>query len=861
MADEVVQGLNDIEVAKWTRQTVADGSWMQKYTLDPLSARDVYLANAIDNEIEIRTSADNELQDQIDTLAMSTDVIDVWGTWDAFTAGSGKYFPDGKKPLITDNDKVLNDEHTIEGEDVPSGSQTYWLWHKNTGEWEYVGYLNPYYSKSEIDTIINDVYGDIDEVSGKLETLSGEVETISGNLSAEIESLSSEIYENISAISGLLDEKIDDSIEDLSGTISSNYYKKGSITTGKNIDIVAGASPDNPPTLTISTKDDVSFTSVSATGFSGTNISASDGSTTATIKNLITSAEGGSAANAWIENNTTGNSAKYALSAEKVKWESGTVNTARPIAFAYATQDNKDAWENEEDFYSDAVYDSGFNYNPYSQQLNVKYISANTVSANLSGTADKATSAAKAEHTQDVITSYYATESQAGTQTATFNVSSLKLSGNKTAGVEISKSTNNNVDYLYFKLNSATVCNYVEDQNKYVKYTDTELIIGNTSTLTSNYMSTALGNYASASNYSFVLGLGDNSEQISIAENKGIIIGDSNTAAFNSYVIGHSNSASGNNDAQNKFILGANNKIRTVATNDYIIGNLNSAYADYSFILGMDNRIRAGVENPTFIVGRGADLSIGTGKVNIVLGSYPLTINTDTNLFVVGNGYDTSNRHNLFELADTKMTLNTPDMKTEFLNSGINVTYLGTLTGGEDINYGFIPYRAEILKESGNVIHTSAIEARTISVLNQLDNNVNCDLMIDAPSCTKSTNFRIKKFEYMGSDWDLFCNIHSAYEIRMNSCPGSGNTSTPVVEADRWVSGWSDSYSQPSLDDTAYSGYINDFNIIMSPPNNPRHPFHYLHCKYLHTNAYIDVSIDATLKIVTLIKGGLGYNF
>ena len=73
MSDEVVHGLSAESKripSKWNRQTVADGSWLQKYTLNPLSARDVYLAEQIDKgtsalsaaisaEVERATSAES----------------------------------------------------------------------------------------------------------------------------------------------------------------------------------------------------------------------------------------------------------------------------------------------------------------------------------------------------------------------------------------------------------------------------------------------------------------------------------------------------------------------------------------------------------------------------------------------------------------------------------------------------------------------------------------------------------------------------------------------------------------------------------------------------------------------------------
>lgn len=160
----------------------------------------------------------------------------------------------------------------------------------------------------------------------------------------------------------------------LSGTLSGNYYVSGNVTTaGKNLSATQTAV-DGAPKVEISIKDKVEFVTVSATE----KVSAKSG--------LITD-----------------------LSAEHIHIDGAS----------------NDDWYNVALYSADAqkfFHDSGFNYNPYSQQLNVKYISANTVSANLSGTADKATSAAKAEHTQDSLTSV-----GSGTN-AILYVSSLNLS-------------------------------------------------------------------------------------------------------------------------------------------------------------------------------------------------------------------------------------------------------------------------------------------------------------------------------------------------------------------------------------------------------------------------------------------------
>ena len=47
--------------SKVSRKTVADGSWLQKYTLGRLSARDDYLADCIDDSISVSNFSSSSL--------------------------------------------------------------------------------------------------------------------------------------------------------------------------------------------------------------------------------------------------------------------------------------------------------------------------------------------------------------------------------------------------------------------------------------------------------------------------------------------------------------------------------------------------------------------------------------------------------------------------------------------------------------------------------------------------------------------------------------------------------------------------------------------------------------------------------
>lgn len=247
MSDEVVHGLSAESKripSKWNRQTVADGSWLQKYTLNPLSARDVYLAEQIDKgtsalsaaisaEVERATSAEYELQYQIDLMNAATDVINVFGTYSDFSSQSSWYFDPAHSASyhLTDNDiiKIINDEYTEipigDGSSSATGHQTYYQWVNNPGvsgdptspsdgTWNFIGFTDPYYNTAEIDEYFRE----------------------------------------------------------FSGSISSNYYASGNISAVGNL--TANYSTNKPPKIEIGIKDDVTFNSVSSTSLSSQLVTA-----------------------------------------------------------------------------------------------------------------------------------------------------------------------------------------------------------------------------------------------------------------------------------------------------------------------------------------------------------------------------------------------------------------------------------------------------------------------------------------------------------------------------------------------------------------------------------------------------------
>lgn len=299
-------------VTSWKRTTVADGDWLQHNTIGPLNERDVFLAEKIDElsgnadeklneEIRARIAGDTylssaivsissdfypfsanvetsaaELNNKIDTvynetktasgilnskitqtntridnLEAATDVIAVFGTYEEFTAASASTW----QQTVTDNDfiKVIRDDNyqpNTNDHDYQTTDddvyQVYYEYHKTNHDgwigWSAIGSLDPYYSVSEID----------------------------------------------------------DKERTLSAIIANNYLSANNtaVSAGKNIIV----TNETGTKVGIKTKDDVSFSNVSATGFSGTNLSGLNQHDT--IDNLFASAHSGAEASAWIYANS-----------------------------------------------------------------------------------------------------------------------------------------------------------------------------------------------------------------------------------------------------------------------------------------------------------------------------------------------------------------------------------------------------------------------------------------------------------------------------------------------------------------------------------------------------------------------------
>ena len=99
----------------------------------------------VSNEATTRENSDANLQGQIDALTVSSDVIDVLGTYQDLQ----NY--DTSHVKVNDIIKVLQDS-------THNNAMSYYRWvaTSNAGSWVYVGSEGPYYTKSEADTLLND---------------------------------------------------------------------------------------------------------------------------------------------------------------------------------------------------------------------------------------------------------------------------------------------------------------------------------------------------------------------------------------------------------------------------------------------------------------------------------------------------------------------------------------------------------------------------------------------------------------------------------------------------------------------------------------------------------------------------------
>lgn len=105
-------------------------------------AIDAGVAEGVAAEAALRAAADQDLQNQIDTLEAASDVVDIVGTYADLLAYDTQH--------LQDNDiiKVLEDE-------THDDAISYYRFNKPTGTWTYIGSQGPYYTKEQTDDLLD----------------------------------------------------------------------------------------------------------------------------------------------------------------------------------------------------------------------------------------------------------------------------------------------------------------------------------------------------------------------------------------------------------------------------------------------------------------------------------------------------------------------------------------------------------------------------------------------------------------------------------------------------------------------------------------------------------------------------------
>ena len=239
-------GIELYSAAKWDRGTIADGTWLQNNTMKPLYENELILASAVHDvsgaieddistcssklqaEVEYLSGAHDDLanelgdvsgaiQHEIDTINAGSDVIDVLGSWSDLQNYKG---------WTTDRDviKILDDEHSghkqtyyrYEDDDLTSGT-----FDPDPSKWEYVGELDAYYSKQDINEYsaanksyveqkftntsawVNQRFVDTSGyIDNRFDSTSAYIDTVSGYLQNELSSTSGALAGSAASLNG-----------------------------------------------------------------------------------------------------------------------------------------------------------------------------------------------------------------------------------------------------------------------------------------------------------------------------------------------------------------------------------------------------------------------------------------------------------------------------------------------------------------------------------------------------------------------------------------------------------------------------------------------------------------------------------
>ena len=139
-----IQINNDVISATDTTYSAGSGLNLDGTTFS-VDTNTIATVQDVTNEATTRENADINLQGQIDALTVSSDVIDVLGTYQDLQ----NY--DTTHVKANDIIKVLQDS-------THNNAMSYYRWvvADHVGAWVYVGSEGPYYTKSEADALLND---------------------------------------------------------------------------------------------------------------------------------------------------------------------------------------------------------------------------------------------------------------------------------------------------------------------------------------------------------------------------------------------------------------------------------------------------------------------------------------------------------------------------------------------------------------------------------------------------------------------------------------------------------------------------------------------------------------------------------
>lgn len=135
--------------------------------LSEILARLDSLDEGLADETADREEADNNLQEQIESIRAASDVVDIVGTYQELEEYDTSKL--GENDII----RVLVDE-------THDGATSYYRW--TGGEWEFIGALGPFYTQDELDQMFED---EADARDAADSALSSSIDSLSSSLSSE----------------------------------------------------------------------------------------------------------------------------------------------------------------------------------------------------------------------------------------------------------------------------------------------------------------------------------------------------------------------------------------------------------------------------------------------------------------------------------------------------------------------------------------------------------------------------------------------------------------------------------------------------------------------------------------------------